>query len=450
MPEHPEIKELLSGTSINYFHCLRIVEILKETEAGTKNFFGQYGSQRMSDWKQIVSLYERDQVYIAEAAQLLVQAVAYDLPAIKKQIQKCTQIQEECNKKEKSNLRKVEEFENEFDKGCKSLGIEGKSIRKEIISLLDDLPDIYANLAQDSQKLAPHRKLYQNFISKVHKTDANDDKVLPNLNFLMSKGNVTTYEWVHGEPPLEIVEPQLDFGDDEENAGAAEIDFNIDEIGDVELDTGGEINWDNLDSADAGIEIDWGAVDTDVAIEGLTVEESGNEGGVARESDALSILDNRKTRNLILDELHELQAFFLQRQCEMSSLESGTALSLVSSDAEINDQEISAALTDIKAMIGALSTGKLHHLQLVKGSPKYVDRLVGDLKQKTRLIERTRRQSSDLKTKKDQAALEQNQLQSNLTTLMSKTKTLQKDVEKDISKRYKGRKVNIMGGVQSC
>ena len=32
---------------INYFHCQRIVALLKETEDGTKNIFGRYSSQRM-------------------------------------------------------------------------------------------------------------------------------------------------------------------------------------------------------------------------------------------------------------------------------------------------------------------------------------------------------------------------------------------------------------------
>lgn len=32
---------------IHYFHCLRIVELLKGTEASTKNIFGRYSSQRM-------------------------------------------------------------------------------------------------------------------------------------------------------------------------------------------------------------------------------------------------------------------------------------------------------------------------------------------------------------------------------------------------------------------
>ena len=88
MPEHPEIRELLSGTNINYFHCLKIVELLKETEKDTKNFFGQYGSQRMTDWREILRMYEKENIYLAEAAQLLIQTVAYELPGFKRQITK--------------------------------------------------------------------------------------------------------------------------------------------------------------------------------------------------------------------------------------------------------------------------------------------------------------------------------------------------------------------------
>ena len=51
-------------SDINYFHCLRIVEILKETEAASKNLFGRYSSQRMKDWQEIVRLYEKDGVYL--------------------------------------------------------------------------------------------------------------------------------------------------------------------------------------------------------------------------------------------------------------------------------------------------------------------------------------------------------------------------------------------------
>lgn len=35
------------STDINYFHCIRIVELLKVSESATKNIFGGYSSKRM-------------------------------------------------------------------------------------------------------------------------------------------------------------------------------------------------------------------------------------------------------------------------------------------------------------------------------------------------------------------------------------------------------------------
>ena len=51
-----------------------------------------YGSQRMKDWRDIVSQYEGGNVYLAEAAQLLTQNVTYELPGLKKHVAKCEQV----------------------------------------------------------------------------------------------------------------------------------------------------------------------------------------------------------------------------------------------------------------------------------------------------------------------------------------------------------------------
>lgn len=51
---------------INYFHCLRIVELLKETESSTKNIFGTYSSQRMKDWLEIVKSYGKGNIYLGK------------------------------------------------------------------------------------------------------------------------------------------------------------------------------------------------------------------------------------------------------------------------------------------------------------------------------------------------------------------------------------------------
>lgn len=49
---------------LDYYSCLKIVEILKQTEADSKNIFGYYSSQRMKDWQEVIKLYEVDSLYL--------------------------------------------------------------------------------------------------------------------------------------------------------------------------------------------------------------------------------------------------------------------------------------------------------------------------------------------------------------------------------------------------
>ena len=72
---------------------MKIIEILKETEKKSKNIFGMYSSQRMKDWNNIVSLFQKNNIYLAEVASILQRNVAYEIPALKKQINKCQQQQ---------------------------------------------------------------------------------------------------------------------------------------------------------------------------------------------------------------------------------------------------------------------------------------------------------------------------------------------------------------------
>lgn len=53
--------------------------------------FGRYGSQRMKDWQEVIRLYEKDNLYLAEAAHLLISNVKYEVPNFKKQVAKCQQ-----------------------------------------------------------------------------------------------------------------------------------------------------------------------------------------------------------------------------------------------------------------------------------------------------------------------------------------------------------------------
>lgn len=412
-------------------------------------------------------------IFLAEAAQLLSQSVTYELPGLRRQLQKAVASQEECDKKEKDNDRKAAEFRREFERSCEQLGIQGerRCLRREIIDLMKDLPETYTDLAERSKGLKAARDGYCAFLARTldEGVMSPEQDALPALKFLMERGNVTTYEWMHGEPPLSVEEPQIDFGEEddkeeEEKEGDDNIDFGDDDDGgaaggidfgdDVELDSGTDIDWGNLDAAgdDEAGEIDWGAAtgDDDAAAIGITVEDGGVSGGVARDSEALSMLDNRRTRTVLLDELSELECFLEQRLVELQAADDGV-FSVGGGDAlgSENADALRAHVALIRDLTKVLTAGKIHHLQLIRSSPKYVDRMVEGLKSKLALVERMRLGNLALAERRDQAIKDQAEFQRKFDLVKEKTRELQKDIEGDISKRYKGRPVNIMGGVQS-
>ncbi|KAK3849525.1 hypothetical protein Pcinc_043726, partial [Petrolisthes cinctipes] len=332
MPEHPQVTKLLSGTFINYFHCQKIIEILKETEKDSKNFLGWYGSQRMKDWQEVIKLYERENIYLAEAGHLLTRNIQYEIPYMRKMITDSNKKQTDCDAKYQELANGITEAKKRYVKACKRIGISGNNVKSELLSLLKTLPEDFRVIAEESKCLGSARQYYSDFLAYTLPHLATD-QCTPLLKFVIEHGNVTTYEWTHGEPPCTIVgdkrelhnietdkttaSDEIDFGD-LGGDGNDEIDF-----GDLGGDDGGEIDFgDDLTTG----EIDWGVGEEGDEIEkvDLVVEEGGEGvgvigvgGGVARGSMAQSILRNAHTRAQFVNELSELEGFLSQRVCEL-------------------------------------------------------------------------------------------------------------------------------------
>merc|ERR1712106_1289027 len=236
-------------------------------------------------------------------------------PGIKKGIAKCDQTEQDCDKK----------------KECKELGITGEgSIRKEIIGLAKGLPETYQTIAEEAKSLDEACQLYDAFVKSMLDEGVTEE-VLGNLRFLIANGNATTYEWKYREKPISVEESDLVFEDEEGEEDGGEIDFGEGEVDfgvEEEIDFGGE----EIDFGDSGAEIDFGDGEVDfgeggeidfgsidVDMSAIVVEEGGMAGGVAKEEEALTILDNRRTRSTIIDELEELAGFLAQRLVETTS-----------------------------------------------------------------------------------------------------------------------------------
>ena len=52
-----------------------------------------YSSQRMKDWNNITSIYQKNGIYLAEASSLLQRHVTYEIPSLRRQIVKTQQFQ---------------------------------------------------------------------------------------------------------------------------------------------------------------------------------------------------------------------------------------------------------------------------------------------------------------------------------------------------------------------
>ncbi|XP_060802008.1 CDK5 regulatory subunit-associated protein 3 [Amyelois transitella] len=458
MPAHDDIASLLSGTYINYFHCQKIIEILKETEADTKNLFGRYGSQRMKDWQDVVKSYEKENLYLAEAAQILVRNISYEIPGLKKQIAKEEQLQVECEKKNTDYLKNEASSKSEFLSLCKQLGIQGNKIKRELVDRLMELPEIYDKIGKSLKPLLPAIELYTAFTKYILGERATE--VLPLLQYVIQHGNTTVYEWSYGEPPLSV-EPDpvhIEF-DDEEQGGGDQIDFgDSNEIDFGSIDTGAidfgdgdgaaEIDWGNIGEAPAE-NVDLSANIAEISLEesGIVVEDQGVQGGVARGKDALTLLDNPATRNQVIDQLLELESFLKMRLYETNT-SNEQSFSLIQQLPTESAAALTAMLDSVQVASSRLTAPEVNHLHNVKHSPRYVDVLTAQLKQKLALCDKLSKLAARSGEQRALSTARAAQLRPALARLVDRTRELQAQIEADISKKYKGRPVNIIGGVK--
>lgn len=80
---------------------------------------------------------------------------------------------------------------------------------------------------------------------------------------------------------------------------------------------------------------------------------------------------------------------------------------------------------------------------------RYVDRVANSLQQHLKLADKMEANRVIIGERRRSAAAEQVRLQPTLKKLIERTKELQADIEKIISKKYNNRPVHITGGVTS-
>lgn len=359
MPENEQIQRILSRHTFNHLICKQIIEILKETEKHSKNVFGYYSSQRMKDWQEIVQAYEKDGIHLAELAATLIRNVTYEVPNLKKSIGRMQQLHDEYNRKQDEYLKQSTALRREYNQMAASHGLGGSNIEEDLELLFDEVPEVLANLERETGSVRPIRELYLSFIERVNGQDRVG--LLPLIGYLLERGNTTYFEYANGVKPVEVIEDKpnlrsrtkqpsdgdkIDFGD--------EIDFGNDQIDFGEDD-----------------KIDFG----DEPANEQENEQTDNR-NVAKGRDALTILEHFKTRNLILNELYEIEAFLQQRLIESRSQENSLIASQLEESPELLDlfnvNILDSKLSAVQQIISLLNQDKIKMLCLIKDNEKYV------------------------------------------------------------------------------
>lgn len=178
----------------------------------------------MKDWLEIIHLYEKDNLYLAESAQILVRNIKYEVPSFKRQVQKFEQTANELDKKELEYKKNENTARIEFQSACKQLGIDGKKIKRELVEKIKELPGVYDNVSKKTKQLVNVVEFYEAFVEFVA-GQIHDCGCVPMIKYVIEKGNTTTYEWTYGEAPLSISETKLkiDLEDKDETNDNADI-----------------------------------------------------------------------------------------------------------------------------------------------------------------------------------------------------------------------------------
>uniref|UniRef100_F1L9K9 CDK5RAP3-like protein n=1 Tax=Ascaris suum TaxID=6253 RepID=F1L9K9_ASCSU len=378
---------------------------------------------------------------------MLQRLVQYEIPALKKQIAKCDQTVADCIKKEEEYIKQSIDGRKQFQGELQKFGIKGQHMRRELMLLAADLPSFFNEIANEIRQLREPLQYYENFRKYLHQKNEPKSILLPLCSLIIKEGiDTTVFEWKRGKKPTAVERPPFDtllYEDNEKNELDDTIDFGDDDIP-------GGIDF----GASEAAEIDFGD-SNGIQIEVVADDHGELDDGIAHGDEALTLLENAQSQKLILFELAELEAFLtFRRSDEMRESASDIYISgMEERPADIRAVEVSqmdAWIKHIREIIAKLSDPHKALLFKIRSSPQYVEKLVENLEQKRSLEGRYERMRTLMIERIAEAREAAAKAQIDLKHVSDATRVLQKQIEEEISKKYKGRTVNIMGGINAA